>query len=317
MSWSLSEIGVPSTTGVGASGTWGINITGSASYASNAGVAGYATNAGNANTATSATTAGTASNLTPGTYNINISGDAAYATNAGVAGFATNAGNANTATSATTAGTASALTPGTYNINISGDAAYASNAGVAGYATNAGNANTANTASVAISAPNAIAKDGASVGGFASNDALFPYFRRISDNTVYYMVRNLNGSLRGGLRNPGGYIEWDTDVGIVGTNYFVSDERKKDNIQPATYDSSALIRQINFIQFDWKPESGIEGHVDVGVSAQQVQKLHPQLVNEMSDGSLMINEPALISHMAKAIQELQAEVAALKTKVGV
>lgn len=34
VSWSLTEIGAPSTTGTGASGTWGINITGSAPYVS-------------------------------------------------------------------------------------------------------------------------------------------------------------------------------------------------------------------------------------------------------------------------------------------
>jgi hypothetical protein len=39
VSWSWAELGVPSTTGSGASGTWSINITGSAGYASSAGVA--------------------------------------------------------------------------------------------------------------------------------------------------------------------------------------------------------------------------------------------------------------------------------------
>lgn len=36
VTWSLAEIGAPSTTGTGASGTWGINITGNAATASNA-----------------------------------------------------------------------------------------------------------------------------------------------------------------------------------------------------------------------------------------------------------------------------------------
>lgn len=58
-------VNVPSTTGGGASGNWGINITGNAataSSASTAGTAGYATNAGNA------------SSVTNGVYTTNFTG---------------------------------------------------------------------------------------------------------------------------------------------------------------------------------------------------------------------------------------------------
>jgi hypothetical protein len=170
----------------------------------------------------------------------------------------------------------------------------------------------------AASASNAVAKDGISTAGMASNDPLFMYMRRISDNDIYYLIRNGNGSLRSGIRSSG-YLEWNTDAGAVGTNYFASDIRKKNNIAPSVFNSSAVIAGIEFIEFDWKPESGNQGHVDVGVSAQQLQQLDNRLVNELSDGSLMVNEPALVAHMAKAIQEqqaliiqLQADVAALK-----
>jgi hypothetical protein len=50
----------------------------------------------------------------------------------------------------------------------------------------------------------------------------------------------------------------------------------------------------------------IPDHVDVGVSAQQLQAIDNRLVSELSDGSLMVNEPALVTHLAKALQEQQS-----------
>lgn len=123
------------------------------------------------------------------------------------------------------------------------------------------------------------------------------------------------------VNRASGYIEYATDIGAIGTNYFVSDIRKKENIAPSTYSSLDLVEQIEFVEFDWKPDSGEEGHVQVGVIAQQLQQLDQRLVAELSDGSLMIKEPALVTHLAKAIQEqqaiikqLQADLAELKSR---
>ena len=104
----------PTKTGDGASGTWSINVTGSAGSASNAGYAGYAGSAGYASTA----------------------GNATYAGSAGSAGYATSAGSATNAGSATYAGSAGSAT----NASYAGNAGYAGYAGSAGYASSAGNA---------------------------------------------------------------------------------------------------------------------------------------------------------------------------------
>lgn len=151
-------------------------------------------------------------------------------------------------------------------------------------------------------------------------DGSFAYCIGVGARSGTGPVLTTNNSLGSLFRNAG-YIEFNSDVGAIGLNYFVSDETKKDNIQPSVFSSSALVAQVNFISFDWKPESGQTGHVDVGVSAQQLQSLDGRLVKELSDGTLMVNEPALIAHLAKAVQELiaknealEARVAALETK---
>lgn len=134
-----------------------------------------------------------------------------------------------------------------------------------------------------------------------------------------FPITTPNDSVANATRQAG-YIEWASDIGAIGTNYFTSDIRKKENIAPSTYNSLGLVEQIEFVEFDWKPDAGEEGHVQVGVIAQQLQQLDPRLVAELSDGSLMIKEPALVTHLAKAIQEqqaiikqLQADLAELKS----
>jgi hypothetical protein len=142
------------------------------------------------------------------------------------------------------------------------------------------------------------------------------YFENGSGSRGYsgYAITSGSDSVANATR-ANGYIEWITDVGAIGTSYFVSDIRKKENITPCTFNSSELISKIEFIGFDWKPDSGSTGRVDVGVSAQQLQDLDARLVSELSDGSLMVNEPSLVAHLAKAIQEQQAIITALTARV--
>jgi hypothetical protein len=112
-----------------------------------------------------------------------------------------------------------------------------------------------------------------------------------------------------------GYVEAIVPGSAIGWNVFFSDEKLKQNISPSVFNSSELINKIKFIEFDWKPETGRTGHVDAGVSAQNLQSIDERLVNVLSDDSLMVNEPALVVHIAKALQEALSEIEALKTRI--
>ena len=129
-----------------------------------------------------------------------------------------------------------------------------------------------------------------------------------------YPITTSNDSIASCLRGPG-FIEWQSDAGAIGTSYFLSDESKKNNIASSTFNSSELINKIKFIEFDWKPESGKTGHVDAGLSAQNLQSIDERLVNVLSDDTLMVNEPTLITHIAKALQEALSEIETLKTRI--
>lgn len=123
-----------------------------------------------------------------------------------------------------------------------------------------------------------------------------------SRGTTGYAITTPNDSVANATRYSG-YIEWSTDVGLVGTNYFLSDIRKKEHIRHSTFNCSEIIKKFDFIEFDWKPESGGEGHADVGVSAQQIENIDSRLIRKLSDGTLMIHEPTFNTYVAKALQE--------------
>ena len=129
-----------------------------------------------------------------------------------------------------------------------------------------------------------------------------------------YPITTPNDSIASCLRGPG-YIEWQSDAGAIGTSYFLSDESKKNNIASSSFNSSELINKIKFIEFDWKPETKKTGHVDVGLSAQNLQSIDERLVNVLSDDTLMVNEPVLIAHITKALQEALSEIETLKTRI--
>ena len=159
--------------------------------------------------------------------------------------------------------------------------------------------------SITGNAADNVVRDGITTAGMANNNPQFMYMRRASDNSVHYLIKNGGGNLESGSR-AAGYLEWITDIGAVGTNYFVSDIRKKRNVQPSTTPALPVINAIELIDFDWAEGNGEQGHVNVGVSAQQLQTVNEQFVAELSDGTLMVRDPIIFPFLIKAIQEQQA-----------
>ena len=66
------------------------------------------------------------------------------------------------------------------------------------------------------------------------------------------------------------------------------------------------------IEFKYKAEKG--GGKHLGFSAQEVEKILPELVHENEDGTKSIKMIELIPLMVGAIQELKKEVELLKEK---
>ncbi len=104
--------------------------------------------------------------------------------------------------------------------------------------------------------------------------------------------------------------------------YSTSDKRLKENIKPL---DNALdkVMQISGVSFDWKELTkeekktihGNEGH-DVGVIAQEVEEVLPEVVTTRDSGYKAVKYEKLVPLLIESIKELKKEINGLKTKLG-
>jgi len=125
-------------------------------------------------------------------------------------------------------------------------------------------------------------------------------------------VRIFSGSLAVGNIAPSatvGRIDASNDVVAFST----SDARFKINVTPI---SNALdkISQIGGYEFDWIPNQelhGFEGH-DVGVIAQEIEKVLPEVIRERDSGYKAVKYEKIVPLLIEAIKEQQKQIDELK-----
>ncbi len=95
--------------------------------------------------------------------------------------------------------------------------------------------------------------------------------------------------------------------------FYSSDERLKDNITPIE-NSLEKVGQLKGYEFDWNDNQEVyEGH-DVGVIAQEVEKVVPEIVETREhDGYKAVKYEKLVPLLINAINELKAEIEELKS----
>jgi hypothetical protein len=86
-----------------------------------------------------------------------------------------------------------------------------------------------------------------------------------------------------------------------------SDATLKTNVEPLT-DATQKVLQMRGVSFDWKAGK----QADIGVIAQEVQKVYPQLVKEKG-GHLQVDYEKLVAPLIEATRELDARIKALET----
>ena len=100
------------------------------------------------------------------------------------------------------------------------------------------------------------------------------------------------------------------------TAYYSSDERLKENIQPIV-NALSKVESINGNTYDWKEGfEEIHSHKgsDLGVIAQEVQSVLPDVVKERDNGYLAVDYIKLVPVLIEAIKELSAKVKELENK---
>lgn len=97
------------------------------------------------------------------------------------------------------------------------------------------------------------------------------------------------------------------------TAYFSSDERLKENIIPIG-NAIDKINQIGGYEFDWNNNSELSGH-DVGVIAQEIEKVLPEIVATREDGYKAVRYEKIVALLIQAVKEQQLQIEELKSKL--
>ena len=92
--------------------------------------------------------------------------------------------------------------------------------------------------------------------------------------------------------------------------YSVSDERLKSNIQVSSY-GLAEVMKLRSVQYD------MDGRHEVGLLAQNVEEHMSEFVTTGADGIKKLDYAKMVSVLVKTVQEQQAQIDELKSKVGV
>ena len=160
-----------------------------------------------------------------------------------------------------------------------------------------------------------------------NNDASETLFYAVPDGAVTLNHNNIAriATQAGGCQVSGALGVGTTSVGATAgelratneiTAYYSSDERLKENISTI---ENALdkVNSIRGVEFDWKADhiksrGGEDGYFvrkhDVGILAQDVKKVCPEVVAEKEDGTLGVKYEKLIGLLVQAINELSAKV---------
>ena len=93
-----------------------------------------------------------------------------------------------------------------------------------------------------------------------------------------------------------------------------SDKRLKDNLKPISQSIDKLNKLTGY-EFDWNDKQDIyKGH-DLGVIAQEVEEVLPELVRKNSNGFKAVKYEKIIPLLIEALKDQQEQIDELKKKL--
>lgn len=128
-----------------------------------------------------------------------------------------------------------------------------------------------------------------------------------------------NGSVGIGETNPVYPLDVDGDIGCTALHE-TSDVRLKENIQQLE-NSLAKLEHIRGVSFEWNTLAGTAGakpgEKQIGVVAQEVEDVFPELVSSPEDGYKSVDYSKLTAVLIEAVKELKAENEVLKERIDI
>jgi hypothetical protein len=121
-----------------------------------------------------------------------------------------------------------------------------------------------------------------------------------TNDALFQVMLRRNGSLAQRFR-----VNSDGSAFLQGTLTQNSDVTLKKNIEQIS-DAGALLSQLHGYRYQWKDENA-DAERQLGLLAQEVQKVLPELVKEGENGKLGVNYSGLIPVLLEAIKEQQKQ----------
>lgn len=125
------------------------------------------------------------------------------------------------------------------------------------------------------------------------------------------MILNVSGNLGIGTTNPSTILHANGEITATDFNT-TSDLNVKENIEIIS-DAVVKVSQINGVTFNFKADNTKQRHA--GVIAQDVEKVLPEAVKEMSDGIKHVAYGNLIGLLVEAIKDQQKQIDELKALI--
>jgi hypothetical protein len=148
-------------------------------------------------------------------------------------------------------------------------------------------------------------------------------------NSHYFRARDLgaiggefiikgDGHVGIGTSNPGDYSLYVNGTAIFTSHSDSSDIRWKKNITPLE-NSLEKITQLQGVNYEWKteeyPEKNFTEEKQIGVIAQNVEKVIPELVSTDNEGYKAVSYSKITAVLIEAVKEQQAQITALQSQV--
>jgi hypothetical protein len=127
-------------------------------------------------------------------------------------------------------------------------------------------------------------------------------------------IFNNGGNIGIGTATPSVKLEVNGRLKTLGINE-LSDVRYKKDIQTLT-NALANVEKLRGVSYDWKqaefPQKNFEAKHQIGLIAQELEKVYPELVNTDAEGYKSVDYTKLVAVLIEAVKEQQVEISNLQ-----
>jgi hypothetical protein len=129
-----------------------------------------------------------------------------------------------------------------------------------------------------------------------------------------YAVSNDGQNNKGLNFETSGNATFAQDVTVKGNFYTPSDQRLKTKIETLSKALQAIDR-LRGVRFEYKDQKKYAKGPKIGVIAQELQKVFPEMVTKGTDGYLKVDYTQLTAVLIQAVKEQQTEIEQLKNRL--